>query len=65
LLYFIYLVSLNALRGAIESGKLPIELTLLPVHLLFLLLALVLLNAQKLGLLLRNTAPPFVGGDRQ
>jgi len=54
LLYFVYLVSLNAMRGAIEAGKLPIELTLLPVHLLFLVLALVMLNSEKLGLLLRS-----------
>ena len=47
LLYFAYLVSLNTLRGAIESGTLPIGITLIPVHLVFLILALVLISSEK------------------
>ena len=53
LLYFAYLVSLNTLRGAIEAGSLPIGITLMPVHLAFLLLALVLLNSRRLYSLMR------------
>ena len=38
-LYFIYLVALNAMRDAIESGAVPVAVTMLPVHLLFLAVA--------------------------
>ena len=48
LLYFAYLVSLNTLRGAIESGTVPIGITLIPVHLVFLILALVLISSEKI-----------------
>ena len=48
LLYFAYLVSLNALRGAIEDGSLPLSVSLLPVHLIFTGLALVLLFSEQL-----------------
>ena len=48
MLYFAYLVMLNAMRGALESGSVPIGVTLLPVHLLFLLIALVLLGWDNL-----------------
>jgi lipopolysaccharide export system permease protein len=44
MLYFAYLVMLNGLRGALESGSVPIGVTLMPVHLLFLLIAALLLN---------------------
>ena len=44
MLYFTYLVMLNGLRGAMESGSVPIGVTLLPVHLLFLLIAALLLG---------------------
>ena len=54
LLYFSYLVSLNTLRGAIEGGSLPIGMTLIPVHLVFLLLALVLIFSEKILLNLRR-----------
>ena len=54
LLYFSYLVSLNTLRGAIEGGSLPIGMTLIPVHLVFLLLALVLIFSEKIQLNLRR-----------
>ena len=48
LLYFAYLVSLNTLRGALESGSLPVSISLLPVHLVFLILALVLIFSEKI-----------------
>ena len=51
LLYFVYLLSLNAMRVNMESGNIPVELTLLPVHLLFVLLALALLFSDKIRLL--------------
>ena len=51
LLYFVYLLSLNAMRVNMESGSIPVELTLLPVHLFFVLLALALLYADKIRLL--------------
>ena len=54
LLYFSYLVSLNTLRGAIEDGSLPVGMTLIPVHLVFLLLALVLIFSEKIQLNLRR-----------
>lgn len=54
LLYFSYLVSLNTLRGAIEGGSLPIGMTLIPVHLVFLLLALVMIFSEKIFLNLRR-----------
>ena len=47
MLYFRYLVSLNAMRGALESGSVPIEVTLLPVHLLFLGIALLLFRSGR------------------
>ena len=47
LLYFIYLVALNALRGSLESGAVPVTVTLLPVHLLFLGLGLALLRTGR------------------
>lgn len=65
LLYFIYLVSLNAMRGAIESGSVPIEMTLVPVHLVFLLLALVLFNGPRLQLLYSNRSATKSLGDHQ
>ena len=54
LLYFSYLVSLNTLRGAIEDGSLPVGMTLIPVHLVVLLLALVLIFSEKIQLNLRR-----------
>jgi lipopolysaccharide export system permease protein len=47
LLYFIYMVALNALRGSLESGAVPITVTLLPVHLLFLSIGLALLRTGR------------------
>ncbi len=46
-LYFTYLVSLNAMRGAIESGAVPVSVTMLPVHFVYLSLALVLLRSGR------------------
>ena len=46
-LYFTYLVSLNAMRGAIESGSVPVSVTMLPVHFVYLSLALVLLRSGR------------------
>jgi lipopolysaccharide export system permease protein len=47
LLYFFYLVALNALRGSLESGAVPINVTLMPVHLVFLGIGLTLLRAGR------------------
>ena len=46
-LYFTYLVSLNAMRGAIESGSVPVSVTMLPVHFVYLSLAIVLLRSGR------------------
>lgn len=46
-LYFTYLVSLNAMRGAIESGSVPASVTMLPVHFVYLSLAIVLLRSGR------------------
>ncbi|MDG1694507.1 MAG: LPS export ABC transporter permease LptF [Porticoccaceae bacterium] len=59
LLYFVYLVSLNTLRGAIEAGSLPIGITLMPVHLIFLLIALILIFSQKILCNLRRLKASF------
>jgi len=48
MLYFAYLVMLNGLRGALESGSVPIGVTLMPVHLLFLMIAALLLSWEKI-----------------
>ena len=44
-LYFTYLVALNAMRGALESGAIPIYVTLLPVHAVYLGIAVLLLRS--------------------
>ena len=44
-LYFTYLVALNAMRGAIESGAIAISVTLLPVHMVYLGIAVLLLKS--------------------
>jgi len=46
-LYFTYLVALNAMRGAIESGAVPVSVTMLPVHFVYLSLAIVLLRSGR------------------
>ena len=48
MLYFAYLLSLNAARGSIESGDISSDITLLPVHLVFLLMGLVLAGSEQL-----------------
>jgi lipopolysaccharide export system permease protein len=48
MLYFAYLLSLNAVRGSIESGGIPSDVTLLPVHLGFLLFGLALAGSERL-----------------
>ena len=58
IMYFFYLVSLNTLRGAIEAGTLPLGLTLLPVHLVFLLVALALIFSQRIQLFLLSLLRP-------
>ena len=55
-LYFTYLLALNALRGNIESGELSASITLLPIHIVFLLLGLWLLKPKKL---VKSTATAF------
>ena len=42
-LYFTYLVALNAMREALESGSIPMAVTILPVHLVYLAIAIGLL----------------------
>ena len=49
ILYFTYLVALNVMRGAIESGAVPVNVTMLPVHGAYLILAIVLLRAGSYG----------------
>ena len=44
-LYFTYLVALNAMRGALESGAIPISVTLLPVHAVYLAIGVFLLRS--------------------
>ena len=58
MLYFAYLVLLNAMRGALESGSVPIAVTLLPVHLLFLLIAALLLGWDRIKAALVQRSPP-------
>jgi lipopolysaccharide export system permease protein len=42
-LYFTYLVALNAMRDALESGSVPMAVTIVPVHLVYLGIAVALL----------------------
>ncbi|BFM15340.1 LPS export ABC transporter permease LptF [Maricurvus nonylphenolicus] len=53
LIYIFYLVSLNAARGNIEDGKLPVEVGMWAVHAVFFALALILLTKDNLMLALR------------
>ncbi len=64
LLYIIYLVSLNAARGAVEDGKIPVQLGLWWVHLIFLFIASVLLGQRRLRrLFVRPRGNKDNGGD--
>ena len=56
MLYFAYLLSLNAIRGNIESGDYPAGLTLIPVHLFFLLLGFFLVNSERFRIFQRIVA---------
>tara|TARA_B100000795_G_scaffold40579_1_gene26648 strand:- start:293 stop:484 length:192 start_codon:yes stop_codon:yes gene_type:complete len=47
MLYFAYLLSLSAARSSIESGGIASDVTLLPVHLAFLLLGLILAGSER------------------
>jgi len=42
------LLSLNAARGSIESGGIASDVTLLPVHVAFLMLGLILAGSERL-----------------
>lgn len=53
LIYIIYLVSLNAARGNIEDGKLPVAVGMWAVHGVFFALAVILLTKSNLMLALR------------
>mgnify|MGYP006081346057 CR=1 FL=1 len=45
MLYFSYLVALNSMSGALKSGAIPISVTLLPVHAVYLIIAILLLKS--------------------
>lgn len=49
LIYFVYLLSLNAVRGSLETGEYSVITSLLPVHLLFLLIGSMLIMSEWLG----------------
>lgn len=38
IIYFAYVLSLNALKGAIESEVIPVSITLMPLHIVFILI---------------------------
>ena len=65
ILYFGYLVSLNAMRGALEAGTVPAAVTLLPVHVVFLALGLLLLFAEKINMLGRIGRRMALSGGNQ
>jgi lipopolysaccharide export system permease protein len=48
LLYFFYLMALNIIRENMETGEIPIGLTLLPVHAIFLSLGCFLIWIEEL-----------------
>lgn len=52
LLYFGYLMSLNTARASIESGDLSADVTLIPVHLIFLMFGIVLVWSEEIMVLL-------------
>lgn len=62
LLYIIYLVSLNAARGALEDGRLPTTPGIWPIHMIFILIAVVLLFAPALKLKLSGRKKVASGG---
>jgi len=48
LLYLTYLILMSTLRGALEDGKIPVELGLWPLHAFFLSIALLQLNWHRI-----------------
>ncbi len=62
LLYIIYLVSLNAARGALEEGRLPTTPGIWPVHFIFIVIALALLFAPSIKLHFSGNKKAVVGG---
>ena len=49
LLYILYLILLNATRGWVEDGRIPVQIGLWWVHGVFFVLALILLSSEQLG----------------
>jgi len=62
LLYIIYLVSLNAARGALEDGRLPITPGIWPVHFIFVLIAVALLFVPSIKLHFSGKKKTVAGG---
>lgn len=62
LLYIIYLVSLNAARGAVEDGKIPLQVGIWWVHGIFLAIAVLLLGWGHWRQLLRRK--PAAAGEQ-
>ena len=58
IIYFTYVLGLNALKGAIESGEVPVFVTLMPLHLAFILIG-ILLMIRKHNHPLLKIAPIF------
>ncbi len=58
ILYIIYLITLNAARGALEEGSVPPALGIWWVHGVFAVIAAVLLKASSMAGKPRNTKPP-------
>jgi lipopolysaccharide export system permease protein len=48
LIYLLYLILMSAMRNALESGKVPTDVGLWPLHGAFFILALVLFNFERL-----------------
>lgn len=48
LIYLLYLILMSAMRSAIETGKLPVDIGLWPLHVAFFLLALLLFNSERM-----------------
>ena len=43
IIYFTYVLALNVLKGAIESGLVPVYITLMPLHVVFILIGVFLM----------------------
>lgn len=57
LLYLSYLVGLNALRGAMESGVVPASVTLFPLHLVFIGIGVALMFANPFARRITRRSP--------